>query len=269
MGEEDSKGEQRRTKVDPKIQPGPGEKDQSGMPVRQIVAFKREKNIWQLIAFCSLLAAIGAILYFKSQEGRTPYVFAVDGASTMHFGPVELLNPNSSVYVITALWATQAAYQRSPVGFDLPELVSAYFRADAADKLKEDLKEQMPSITAENLHTKPEIRSIRLLKESGKVVIMRVTGQLIRAGNLNEQEMRRPGLPFQMNIAIVPNPRLGAKDTVPFVVSDYNTRLDYSANDESPPSPENTQPVSNPSAAASSQATPSALQPSATPSLSP
>jgi hypothetical protein len=272
MGEEQS-AETRTTPVDPKIKPDPREKDLSGMPIRQIVAFKREKNIWQVFAFASLLVAIGAILYFRSQEGTKPYVYVVDGAGTMHFGPLELLNPASSVYTTTALWATQAAYQRSPVGFDLPELVSAYFRADAGEKLKDDLKAQMPTITAESLHIKPEISSIQFIKESGKVAIMRVRGQLTRAGNLTEQEMRRPALPFVLNLAIVPNPRLSQKDNVPFVVSDYKAFIDYSANDEAPPNRETTQPTSNPSTAAAAPETsvppppppPASASPSATP----
>jgi hypothetical protein len=160
----------------------------------------------------------------------------------MHWGPLEALNPSSTVYTTTALWATQAAFQRSPVGFDLPELVSAYFRADAGDKLKADLKSQMPAILAESLHIKPEISSIQFIRESGIIAIMRVRGQLIRAGNLTEQEMRRPALPFVVNLAIVPNPRLSQKDTVPFVVADYNAFVDYRANDESP----STQPTSIP-----------------------
>jgi hypothetical protein len=222
MGEEQP--EIRKTPVENKTRPDPEEKDLSGLPVRQIVTFKREKNIWQVIAFASLLAAIGAILFFHSQEGAKPFVYVVDGAGTIHF-----------VYTTTALWATQAAFQRSPVGFDLPELVSSYFRADAGARLKNDLQSQMPTITAESLHIKPEIESIQFIKEQGKVAIMRVRGQLTRAGNLTEQEMRRPALPFILNLAIVPNPRLSLKDTVPFVVSDYKAFIDYSANDESSP----------------------------------
>ena len=239
---EEQDAEPRKTKVDPKIRPDPDEKDFSGLPIRQIAIFKREKNIWQFLTFASLLAAIGAILYYHSQEGHKPYVYVVDGAGTMHWGPLEVLNPSSTVYTTTALWATQAAFQRSPVGFDLPELVSAYFRADAGDKLKADLKSQMPAILAESLHIKPEISSIQFIRESGIIAIMRVRGQLIRAGNLTEQEMRRPALPFVVNLAIVPNPRLSQKDTVPFVVADYNAFVDYRANDESP----STQPTSIP-----------------------
>ena len=265
MGEEQP--EIRRTPVDKKTRPDPEEQDLSGLPVRQIVTFKREKNIWQVIAFASLLAAIGAILFFHSQEGAKPFVYVVDGAGTIHFGPLEVLNPTSTVYTTTALWATQAAFQRSPVGFDLPELVSSYFRADAGVRLKNDLQSQMPTITAESLHIKPEIESIQFIKEQGKVAIMRVRGQLTRAGNLTEQEMRRPALPFILNLAIVPNPRLSQKDTVPFVVSDYKAFIDYSANDESSPaageSNSNTAPRVPPTSAVAPQ-TP-VPQPSASP----
>ena len=47
--------------------------------------------------------------------------------------------------------------------------------------------------------------------------------------------MRRPALPFVLNLAIVPNPRLSEKDTVPFVVSDFGAYVDYAANNEKPP----------------------------------
>jgi hypothetical protein len=246
----DEQPEKRTTPVTAKVKPAPEEKDLSGMPVRTIYLFKQEKNIWQVIAFGSLLVAIGAILYFHSQEEKKPFVYVIDGAGTLHFGPLEVLSPASTVYTTTALWATQAAFQRSPVGFDLPELVSAYFRADAGEKLKKDLETQMPTITAESLHNKPQISTIQFIKESGKVAIMRVRGQLTRAGNLTEQEMRRPALPFVLNLAIVPNPRLSQKDTVPFVVSDYNAYIDYSANDEVSPARDAIHPASNSSTAA-------------------
>lgn len=263
MGDDDVT-EKRTTRVEQRTQANPGEKDESGLPIRQAIVFKREKNFWQLATFLSWIVAIGVILYSRAEEGKKPYVYVVDGAGTIHFGPLEVLNPTSSVYTTTALWAAQAFFQRSPVGFDLPELISAYFRADAADKAKNDLKAQMPSITAESLHQKPEISSIQFIKESGKIAVMRVKGQIIRAGSLSEQEMRRPALPFVLNLAIVPNPRLSAKDTVPFVVSDFGAYVDYAANNEQQ-SP-NAQASVTPSASPEASMSP---EPAATASVSP
>lgn len=225
-----------KTPVDPAAAPGPGQKDVSGLPVpAQLAAFRREKNVWQLVAFLSLAGALGAVLFFHHQERAKPYVFVVDGAGTMHFGPMELLQPTAPIYTTTALWATQALLQRSAVGFNLPELVNAYFRADAAQKAKADLDAQMPVLQAEQMHTFPEINEIRLVRESGVVVVMKAKGQLIRSGNLSEQELRRPALPFELNLMVVPNPRLGQKDAVPFVVSNFALKIDYAANNETPP----------------------------------
>ena len=119
----------------------------------------------------------------------------------------------------------------TPGGYGgVPQKVGEEFHA--ADKAKNDLKAQMPYITAEDLHLKPEILRIRFIKESGKIAVMRVWGQIIRGGRLTEQEMRRPALPFVLNLAIAPNPRLSEKDTVPFVVTDFNAYVDYAANNE-------------------------------------
>jgi hypothetical protein len=232
----DAASEPVKTPVDSAAAPGPGQKDVSGLPVpAQLAAFRREKNVWQLLAFLSLAAALGAVLFFHQQERAKPYVFVVDGAGTMHFGPMELLQPTATVYTTTTLWATQALLQRSPIGFNLPELVNAYFRADAAQKAKADLDAQMPAIQAQQLHTFPEVSEYRLVREAGAVIVMKAKGQLIRTGNLSEQQMRQPALPFEVNLMIAPNPRLGQKDSVPFVVRDFAYKIDYAANNEAPP----------------------------------
>jgi hypothetical protein len=271
MGEDVDVKEKRTTRVEQRTQADPGEKDKSGLPIRQAIVFKREKNFWQLATFLSLIGAIATILYFRAEEGKKPFVYVVDGAGTIHFGPLEVLNPTSSVYTTTALWAAQAFFQRSPVGFDLPELISAYYRTDAADKAKADLKAQMPAIAAESMHLKPEISSIQFIKESGKIAIMRVRGQIIRAGSLTEQEMRRPALPFVLNLAIVPNPRLGQKDTVPFVVSDFGSYVDYAYNNEQQPSnaQSSVTPSASPELTASASPTPEPSENPAVPANTP
>ena len=147
-------------------------------------------------------------------------VFAVDGSNTIHFGPLDALNIRSPVFQKTALNATQAALQRSPVGLDLPELAQAIFRADAYEHLQKDVTAQLPDLVARDLHLKPEISKITALAEKEGTRLIEVRGQWVGSGVFRNNAIAESPS-FQLLIAIVENPNLGDANFAPFIVSDY------------------------------------------------
>lgn len=169
-------------------------------PVRAMASERFQKNIWAGVAVVSLLfgtvSPVLIAMHYERVLNARQFMFAIDGANTIHSGPMERVNLQSQVLVTTAINAAQALLQRSPVGLDLPEMVSGLCFADPRQpqsivtKLNADVEAQMPDIKVRNLHQKPEIGKVTALSEKGGYRILEVRGQLIRAGNIEGRPSR-------------------------------------------------------------------------------
>lgn len=198
-------------------------------PMKALTSERAQKKFWMAAALFGLLVgAISPIFIVASYERRMkeqPFMFALDGAGTIHAGPMERLTLQNQIFVTTAINGSQAALQRSPVGLDLPEVVAGIFRPDAAAKLKKDVEAQMPDIKARNLHQKPEISKVTALSENGGMRVLSVQGQLIRAGTVDGAPIADPSIPFQLTLAIMENPRMNERGQYPFYITDFRMSI--------------------------------------------
>jgi hypothetical protein len=209
-------------------------------PVRALASDRAQKHVWAGVAIFSLvvstLSPIFIINHFQQQMNERPYVFVLDAASTIHAGPMERLSLSSEIFSTTALHATQAALQRSPVGLDLPEIAKGMFTESALKKLEKDVEAQMPDIQARSLHQKPEISAVTALNEKAGFRTLEVKGQILRSGKIGGTALAEPSLPFQLLLLIKQNPKMSERGQYPFVVSDYKFRQ-IGAATPTPPAP--------------------------------
>ncbi len=194
-------------------------------PVRALASDRAQKHVWAGVAIFSLvvssLSPIFIINYFQSQLSERPFVFVLDSASTIHAGPMERLSLSSEIFSTTALNATQAALQRSPVGLDLPEIAKGIFTEVALKKLEKEVEAQMPDIQARSLHQKPEISAVTALNEKAGFRTLEVKGQILRSGKIGGTALAEPSLPFQLLLLIKQNPKMTERGQYPFVVADF------------------------------------------------
>ncbi|MDZ4815025.1 MAG: hypothetical protein SGI71_02015 [Verrucomicrobiota bacterium] len=206
---------------------GPSKKEAPRSPFTPVLrlATEHEQKKWYFILmigsfiFC-ILSMLGAISLLTEKK----FVFVVDGSNSIAAGPLESISElQSPVYRNTALLAATAAWQRSPVGFDLPELVRDVYAADALQTLNADMESKLDRYKVRNIHQKPEVSNIEVLSDKKGYRLVKVTGNLIQAGSY-EGVAISDSIPFKMLLMIGSNPNLTRRGQYPFIVTDLRLK---------------------------------------------
>ena len=166
-----------------------------------------------------------ALSWLVLRAGRaTESVFVMDPLGNMYAGPVEPLAGSKRFFNVTAIYATNAALQRSPAGFDLSELLKLYYTPRAISKLEADNKGRQPDFRRRSLQWKPIIDTISDPVTAGAARIIEVRGRLVMAGAFaNRTFFSEP--PFTLVLTFVRNPDVGKAGAYPWVGNDVDLRL--------------------------------------------
>ena len=188
------------------------------------LAERRRAERWKTCSLLVCLAAL-ALAWCVVRAGRaTELVYVMDPLGNMYAGPVEPLADSKRFFNVTAIYATNAALQRSPAGFDLSELLKLYFTTRAIGKLEEDNKVRLADIRRRSLQWKPIIDSISDSVPAGSARIVEVHGRLVMAGAFaNRTFFSEPS--FTLVLTFVRNPDLGKAGAYPWVANDFVLRL--------------------------------------------
>ena len=118
---------------------------------------RKRADFWKNVSIGVCLLAL-LLSWLTIRAGRSAeLIHIMDTTGTVHSGPVEPLADSKGFFATTAIFATNAALQRSQVGFDLRELLPLYFTPRTVQKLEDDLKKQAEDIRRRNLQIKPLI----------------------------------------------------------------------------------------------------------------
>lgn len=185
---------------------------------------RRRADWWKNTALLVCLAAL-ALSYLTIRAGRaTEMIHVMDPLGNMYAGPVEPLAASTKFFNVSAIYATNAALQRSPAGFDLFELLKLYYTPRALAKLKADQKQRGDDIRHRNLQWKPIIDSVGAPITAGASRIVEVRGRVVMAGAYaNRSFYDEPG--FVLVLTFVRNPDLGKAGAYPWVCNDVDLRL--------------------------------------------
>lgn len=188
------------------------------------VSERNRADRWKNIA---LLLSIGALVisYLTIKAGRTTEVVHVmDPFGNMYAGPVEPLADSKKFFNVTAIYATNAALQRSAAGFDLFDLLKLYYTPRAIAKLEEDHKQRREDARRRNLQWKPIIDSIGDPVPASASRIVEVHGRVIMAGAYaNRSFYDEPT--FSLVLTLVRNPDLGKAGAYPWVCNDVDLKI--------------------------------------------
>jgi hypothetical protein len=185
---------------------------------------RRRADRWKNASIAVCLAAL-ALAYATIRAGRaTEVVHVMDPLGNMYAGPVEPLAESSRFFNVTAIYAANAALQRSPAGFDLSELLKLYYSPRAIAKLQDDHKRREADIRRRNLQWKPLIDSISDPVRAGTSRIVEVRGRVIAAGAFaNRSFYDEP--PFTLVLTLARNPDVGKSGAYPWICSDVDLRM--------------------------------------------
>lgn len=185
---------------------------------------KRRSDFWRGTSIAVCLVAL-ALSYLTIRAGRaTEKIFVMDPTGNIHAGPLEALSQSPRFFHVTAIYATNVALQRSPVGFDLFELLKLYYTPRAIAKLQDDHKAREPELRRRNLQWKPIIESIGDPVSAGAHRLVEVRGRLITAGAYANRSFYDESA-FVLVLTLAKNTDLGKSGNYPWVCADFELKI--------------------------------------------
>ncbi len=180
----------------------------------------RDKNV----TIGLLFAALVLVWMTVSSSSGEKQILVIDPVGGLTQGPLEPLATSKGFFSITSINATQAALQRSSVGFDLLEMLPIYFSARARQTLEEDLSTNLEDIRRRRLSSKPVIDSITPAQSAGDTRVVKVGGRLQTSGAINGRVFYDEP-PFELILVYRVNSDLGNKAAMPWVVDEIDLAL--------------------------------------------
>lgn len=194
-------------------------------PARLLVDLNFAAKIWfGLFLFMAICEAATLVVLLRPARAEGQRVLFVAGNGQAYGGDMVKLATLTNLHVRVAEDVTQALFNRNPAGFDQPDRIPLLFLPEAARQAEADCEEQSSEREARQLRQKPEITRLQYLEVSDERILFTVRGQLVQAGVFNGQALVN-ALPFQLNMALVPNPNLMLQAAFPLVVSRYHYEI--------------------------------------------
>ena len=148
----------------------------------------------------------------------------LDGAGTFSISPLLGFEEAKGLHESMALWATLALFQRNPKGWDYPELLHKLFLADATVKANGEREKSQPEFEAKQIHQKPEVFKIDILRTREDRVLVKVEGQLVRTGAFENQSFSESPK-FTLALTFARNPDMLANKRFPLGVWSYDATV--------------------------------------------
>jgi hypothetical protein len=208
----------RETQVDPtKRLPTDTARRTAFSPAKLFADHAFAARAWFLVA-CGAVAFCFIEPYLVINAYRTrERVVVLDGAGTFSVSPLLGFEEAKDLHQAMALWATLALFERNPNGFDYPDMLQRLFLADAFHKVQGDRDKTAGEFQVKNIHQKPEVFKIDILRTRENQVLVRVQGQLIRTGIFEGQTFTECPK-FTLNLTLVRNPDMLANRRYPLGV---------------------------------------------------
>lgn len=189
-------------------------------PARLFADHAFAARAWCIIACCAVaLSIVQPFLIVRAMSGRERVV-VLDGAGTFSISPVLGFEEAKELHEAMTLWATLALFQRNPRDFDYPDVLEKLYLADAFAKARTDRDATKAEFETKNIHQKPEVFKMDILRTREDRVLVKVEGQLIRTGIFENQTFTESPK-FTLNLTLARNPNMLANKRYPLGVWSY------------------------------------------------
>jgi len=189
-------------------------------PARLFSDYAFAARAWALVAIGAVaLAAIQPWLIINAHRTRERVV-VLDGGGTFSVSPLLGFEEAKTLHETIAVWATLAFAQRNPASFDFPDLLQRLFLTDACARAQAHLLATREEFEVKQIHQKPEIFKIDILRTRQDQVIAKVEGQLVRTGVFERQTFSEAPK-FSLTLTLVRNPDMITNKRYPLAVWNY------------------------------------------------
>lgn len=190
-------------------------------PTRLFADHAFAARLWFVIACICLCACVAQPYLILKAQRSLERVVVLDGAGTFSVSPLLGFGDAKELHETMALWATLAVFSKNPKNFDYPDLLHRLFLADAFNKAQSDRSKSNPEFALKNIHQKPEVFKIEILRTRDDQVLAKVEGQLIRTGIFEGQTFTESPK-FVLTLTLVRNPDMLANKRYPLGVWSFN-----------------------------------------------
>jgi hypothetical protein len=177
----------------------------------------------QIKVLCMVVAAASPMLSLWMLEAGTAnlrkgiWAYSVDGAGTIHYGPVKPAEAKSALFREILLQAAQACLTRNPSGLSYPEVARRIFVGESWRTLDSDVRAELAERKRLNLYDHPEVEGIDVL-DDGNPPRYRVRGFVVRSGAVEGLPYQPPAGEFHLVVELAPQEDAMQEGRYPFVV---------------------------------------------------
>jgi hypothetical protein len=186
-------------------------------PAARWVAEHQVKVLCMVVAAASPLLSLWLLERATSRLQEGIWAYSVDGAGTIHYGPVKPAEAHSALFREIILQAAQACFTRNPSGLSYPEFARRIFVGDSWRTLDAEVRGQLPERRRRNLYDHPEVEGIDVLDE-GSTPRYRVRGFVVRSGAVEGLPYQPPPGEFHLIVELAPQEDAMQQGRYPFVV---------------------------------------------------
>lgn len=193
-------------------------------PARLFADHAFAARAWFIVACVALACCIAQPFFIARAMSGRERVVVLDGAGTFSVSPLLGFDEAKELHEAMTLWATLALFQRNPRDFDYPDVLQKLFLADAFARATADQDSTKAEFEAKNIHQKPEVFKMDILRTREDRVLVKVEGQLIRTGIFENQTFTESPK-FTLNLTFARNPNMLANKRYPLGVWSYEYKL--------------------------------------------
>jgi hypothetical protein len=186
-------------------------------PSARWVAEHQVKVLCMVVATLSPLASLWMLERGTGNLRAGVWAYSVDGAGTIHYGPVRPAEAESALFREILLQAAQACFTRNPAGLSYPEVARRIFVGDSWKSLDSEVRSELPERKRRNLYDHPEVEGIDVLEE-GASPRYRVRGFVVRSGAVEGLPYQPPAGEFHLVVELAPQEDAMQQGRYPFVV---------------------------------------------------
>jgi hypothetical protein len=195
-------------------------------PAARWVAEHQIKVLCMVVATLSPLASLWMLGRGTVNLRQGIWAYSVDGAGTIHYGPVRPADARSALFREILLQAAQACFTRNPSGLSYPEVAKRIFVGDSWKVLDADVRGELAERKRRNLYDHPEVEGIDVLDE-GKTPRYRVRGFVVRSGALEGLAYQPPPGEFHLIVELAPQEDAMQQGRYPFVVVRHRAAVQW------------------------------------------
>jgi hypothetical protein len=197
-------------------------------PAARWVAEQQVKVLCMIVACISPAVCLWMLMRGTANLRQGIWAYSVDGAGTIHYGPVKPAEASSALFREILLQAAQACFTRNPSGLSYPEVARRIFVGESWRTLEADVRSELAERKRRNLYDHPEVEGIDVLDE-GASPRYRVRGFVVRSGAVEGLPYQPPAGEFHLVVELAPQDDAMQQGRYPFVVVRHRAVVRWSA----------------------------------------